>query len=87
MVGRLTIYFKQKNCLFHTNFGPTSIVLAVRFEVVRDRNLNLKFDWFSNVMKSTTLESSLSDMHFVYFSRPLMSESMKISLILNIIAT
>ena len=87
MVGRLTIYFKQKNCFFHMIFGRTSIVLAVRFEVVRDRNLNLKFDWFSNVMKSTTLESSLSGMHFVYFSRPLTSESMKISLILNIIAT
>ena len=70
MVGRLTIYFKQKNCFFHMNFRAKSIVLAARFEVVR--NLNLSFDWFSNVIKNTTLENSLSGMHFVYFSRPLL---------------
>ena len=36
-----TIYFKLKNCFFHMIFGPTSIVLAARLEVVRDRNLDL----------------------------------------------
>ena len=35
MVGRLTIYFKQKICFFHMIFGLTSIVLAARLEVAR----------------------------------------------------
>ena len=35
MVGRLTIYFKQKDYFFQMIFGLTSIVLAERFEVVR----------------------------------------------------
>ena len=87
MVNRLTNYFKQKHCFFHMIFGPTSIVLAARFEVVRGPQFKLIIWLVLNWYEKYNTRKVLFRYAFCLFFETLTSKGMKISLILNNIAT
>ena len=69
------------NFIFHENGRKLSKRVkntVGKGEIARQEQFLLFPQWFSNVMKSTTVESSLSGMFYVYFSRPLTSVSLRV---------